>query len=511
VAEQIYVVEAVAYTSAGTETLYWCSGKGFTTKTTDTPASTPIAPRIIEPANLARLVFGDGRTAGRSQVGGGELVLNNADGGLNALLDYGLDGRAISIWVGEQGAAYPSGFARVFRGTMEQPEVSATRAVVRLRDRQAELDRPIQTTKFAGTNSGATGVEGTADDLKGRPKPLAYGRCYNVAPPQVNASLLIYQVHDGAVQAIDAVYDGGLAYTLAGDDPDLATLQAATVAAGDYRTCLAEGYFRLGTLPAGLVTADVQGDATGSYVSSVAGIVERIVTTRGGLASGDVDAAAVAALNTANSAVVGIWVDQERSILDVLDELCASIGAYYYFDTAGDLVLGRLDAPASPSVTLTDVEIIAIERQATRDQGRGLPAYRVILGWQRNWTVQDDVLGAVSEARKAWLAEAVRTVTATDVSVQTKHPLAPELRRDTLLAVSSAASAEATRLQALYGVRRDMVRCRVRLDATNAAIDLGDVVRVQTSRLGYSAGRDFVVLGVETTGARNRMTLTLWG
>jgi len=507
---QVYAVEAEAHTGAGLATLRWASGTGFTSRTTDTPASTHFDPRILEPANMSRMVFADGRTAGRSQVGAGAMVLINDDGGLDHLLDYGLDGRAISIWVGAQGGAFPSEFTRVFRGTMDLPEISASRAVIRLRDRLAELDRPLQSNRYAGTNVGTAGIEGGAE-IAGQPKPRCWGSKRNVTPVLVNAALLIFQVNDGAVAGIDAVRDLGVPYDFDGDYPDLAALQGAAVAEGTYATCIALGLFRLGSR-AGGVTADVRGDSAGGYVTTAAEIIERIATSAGGLTAAEVDAAAIAAVAAAAPAPVGLYVAEARTVLEVLDELCESIGAYYWFDLAGVFRLGRLVAPGAPVMTLTEVEILAIERQATNDAGNGLPVRRVLLDYDHNPTVLTEVLGAVAEEDRAWLGSAWRTVeTAEDAAVAAKHPLAPELRRQTLLVAKADAEAEAARLQALYGTRRDMVRVKVRLDRTNAAIDLGTELRIATAQLGYAAGRDFVCLGIETTGARDTMTLTLWG
>jgi hypothetical protein len=70
---------------------------------------------------------------------------------------------------------------------------------------------------------------------------------------------------------------------------------------------------------------------------------------------------------------------------------------------------------------------------------------------------------------------------------------------------------QAARLLALHKVRRDYVQARVALDTDTAAAELGDVVRLTTARLGYGAGRDFVVVGIEADGKRRRLTLDMWG
>jgi len=44
-----------------------------------------------------------------------------------------------------------------------------------------------------------------------------------------------------------------------------------------------------------------------------------------------------------------------------------------------------------------------------------------------------------------------------------------------------------------------------------AALDLGQVVRLVTSHLGYGAGRDLVFVGIALDSRRQRLSLDLWG
>ena len=61
--------------------------------------------------------------------------------------------------------------------------------------------------------------------------------------------------------------------------------------------------------------------------------------------------------------------------------------------------------------------------------------------------------GSVADARRAWLAEASRRVTASGVSA-TIHPLAQPLVMETRLVSAANAQTEATRRAALFGARR---------------------------------------------------------
>lgn len=517
--EWIYLIEVDAYDDttapAAVRTLRYASGLGKVTLPSETPAHAFFEPRVLQPVNFTRTAFSDARVMGGSRVGYGELVLNNADQALAALLDYGIDGRTVIVRVGAQEAAYPSGYTTFLTGTAEQPEVTVREAVIRLRDKLAVLALPIQSTKYAGTNVLPAGKEGTANDIKGLPKPLAYGRCFHVPAVLVNTSRLILQVHDGAIDAITAVYDRGVALTAGVDRASLAAMEATAPAAGAYDTCLAEGLIRLGSTPAGRVTVDLRGDKTGGvYVNKVGGIVRRILETRAGVASGDIDSTAFSALDTDAPQEVGIWVSEERNRQDVIDELLRSVGAWLAPNRLGAWQVGRLVAPSgSPVLEFTNAEITEIERIATQDEGRGLPVFRVNLRYKRYYAGfgDADIAGSVSQATRAELLRQTRSLTETDAAVQTKYLLAPELERETLIVDATAAATEAARLLTLHKVRRDYVRATVRLDASSATIDLGSVVRLKTPKLGYSAGRLFVVIGLTSDGRARSLTLELWG
>ena len=68
----------------------------------------------------------------------------------------------------------------------------------------------------------------------------------------------------------------------------------------------------------------------------------------------------------------------------------------------------------------------------------------------------------------------------------------------------------ADRVLALLIPRRDSVTIEARVTSA-AGIRVGTTLRVQTPRLSYAPGRDFLVVGREIDASNNRLTLTLWG
>ncbi|WP_372826539.1 hypothetical protein [Polaromonas sp.] len=504
----ILIEITAAIDAAGTLQTFYVGSDSFVTSPADTPASVAFDPRLIDPGTLGVNIFSDGRTGGTTKLETGEIVLANADGALDAWLNYSFDGRPVTIRAGN-GGAYPGAFATILVGTIESAEASWDKFVLRLKDKQQLFALPALTTRYAGNNALPAGLEGTASDLGGKVKPRTHGKVFNVSAPLVNTSKLTYEV--GACFAINAVYDRGLAITAGADFATTALLQAAAPAAGTYITCLVDGYFRLGSTPAGQITADVtQGAAAASR--TVAQIIKQLAINAG-LSAGEISAADVTALDAAAPQVVGIWLSDESSFAQAMDLVAASVGAWYGFDAAGVLRLGQITTPAgAPVVTLYDYDTLAgFERRPPRDNG--IPVWRVVLGHTRIWTTQpSDLAGAVTTATRAYLAEPARKAASEDAAIKTQWLLAGTAEDDTLLTVAAEAATEAARRLALYKTRRDIFDVPVSVDLlTLHSLKLGDVVALQVARFGLDVGKNFRIIGIRLALAAGTATLALWG
>ncbi len=504
----ILIELTAAIDAAGTLQTFYVGSDSFVTGTGDTPASIAFDPRLIDPGALGVNVFSDGRTGGITKLETGEIVLANADGALDVWLNYSFDGRPVTIRSGN-GGAYPGSFTTVLAGTIESTEASWDKFVLRLKDKQQLFTLPALTTRYAGNNALPNGLEGTASDLGGKVKPKVYGKVFNVPAPLVNTAKLTYEV--GVCSAINAVYDRGLAITAAADFATSALLQGASPAASTYITCLAEGYFRLGSTPAGLITADVtQGAAAANR--TVAQIVKAIALSAG-LSASEISAADVTALDAAAPQVVGIWLSDELTYAQALDEVAASVGAYYGFDAAGVLRMGQITTPSgTPVMTLYDYDTLeGFERRPPRDNG--IPVWRMVLGHTRIWATQpSDLAGAVTTAARAYLAEPVRKAAAEDTAIKTQWLLAGTVEDDTLLTVAADAATEAARRLTLYKTRRDIFDVPVSLDLITAnSLMLGNVVALQLARFGLDAGKSFRIIGIRLALASGVAILTLWG
>lgn len=491
--------------------LAYYATEGFASKPTDTPADTTIENRVVTPALLRRDIFDIGTTGGASRVGFGDLELNNEDGALDFFATAAIDGRDLTVlYADDASAALPSGYDVLFTGTMDQASIGA-RVKIRLRDRQVYALLPLQPNRYGGTNTGGNGVDGNPD-LAGKVKPVAIGGCFNVTPVCVNPERLIFQVNDGTIKDLAAVYDSGalLSRYVGSNYADQTDMEANQPGEGEYRIWKAGGMFRLGSAPIGELTCDV---ITGlSPADRTAGAIYRHVLLAAGISSGNISAADITALDSANRATLGLYYRDEVTNQQVLDDIARSVGAWWGTDTAGTWRIQRLEAPSgSPVLTLLDGDVRALERVPLADHG--LPTYRVTGRGVQNYTVQTNgLVGIVGAPRRARLALPFQDAAATDLTVKTAYLLSPELLVETKLSCLAAVQAESARLLALEKVKRD--RYEAVIDASRAtlqAIDLGVVVQLKVSRNGLDAGALFRVIGYQLDPTQGSASLTLWG
>ncbi|KDP84712.1 hypothetical protein CF70_018005 [Cupriavidus sp. SK-3] len=489
-------VSAWRISAAAVEVLRFASA-GFTTQPTDTPANAYFEGRLQEQPRLSRTLFDRATTYGASRASAGKIRLLNTDGGLdNLVADYAFDGRPFTVKVGQPGTPV-SGWATVMSGLLDDVSADDGAMSLQVRDRLAFLGRPLARPKYAGSNMLPDGVEGTKDDLKDQYKPRVYGGVFNVPAKAVNTSKLVYQVSDQAC-TVTVVYDNGVAWVRGADYASQADLLATAPAAGTFRCWL--GLFRLGSMPIGQVTADA------GTAEQRAGALLKQLALDGEIPAGDIVDADVTALNAANSAPVGVWVDGEANTQTVMDELANAIGAWYGFDRLNRLRMGRLTAPTGVPVAQWSVDAVTslVLRSA------GVPNWRAVVRFGRNYTVQAQPAGSVAQARKAFLAQEYRQTAVEVVAVKTAWPSSEAVTFDAALVAEADAAAEATRRSALYSVRRILVDVEVPLSELGDQVDLGVVVALDHPRYGL-AGRLLRVIGLDAGVDSDTVKLTLWG
>lgn len=482
--------------SSGIATLYF-STHGFTSKSTDTPASRYYDASLSERVEVERRIYGRDGVAGLARVEARALIIN-ANGELDDLLErYALDGRAARLLLGRPKEARAN-FGAVASCIVQLATVGLKALEIQLSDGLARLDVPLNATTYLGTG----GLEGGAD-LAGKPKPKGYGHVFNVSPPLVDSVKLIYQVNDGAISDVPMVYDRQVELVKGSDYASQTELEATAPAAGNYRVWKGGGFFRIGSAPAGQVTADVLGDATDTgYVNKTADIVKRILLFQAVLDAAETDAASFAALNVSAPAEVGIWRGAELStVREVVEELLAGVGAFGGFNRLGLFTVGLVAAASGAAVASFDATQIGDPIREPMPADIHPVVWRARVAWQKNYTVQSDLAAGVTAARRAFAAQAERIAVKDDVTAKSRRPLAKEYGpHGNLYALQADANTEAQRLLDLWKADRKLYRLPLPAIALNR--DLGEVVNIKHPRLGLTAGRDVRILGHRLEGAR---------
>lgn len=475
-----------AQVEANFEFVIYSATREFATKPSDALSSQPFFGTLQQPLSFKRSILG-GDVIGVFTVGDGGMDIDNADGTYDFLIaQYAIDGREIVVKAGRLGDSYDDYFV-IFRGTAADWNIDESVVHLVLRDNGYKLSVPAQPNIYGGT-----GAQDGGADLASKRKPRAFGHVLNVSPPLVVPSLLVYQVNDGPVQDVVMVYDRGVALTKGANFATYALLAAATISAGQYGTCFAEGFFKLGSSPAGTVTADVDGDKTGgTFVTTSGTIVRRMVSTSTVLIDpDDLYLPSFVALELAQPAQIGYWLgpDDTATVADVLANIMGGIGGWAGFRRSGQLEAQIFEAPDGLPVARYDrTDIIDIKREQV-PSALTPPPWRQRVAYQRSWTQQTDLAGSVSATRKAFVAEAYRLAEASSEPIRTDHPFAQDPRPvEAYFANQADALAEASRRLDLYGSLRALYRLTLPPKALH--LNLGELISVTYPRWDVSTGR----------------------
>lgn len=480
----------------------------FVTKDTDELSSRPFLGTLLQPLSFTRSLLGSD-IIGNFSSGTGELKLSNIDGEYDTLIQgYAIDGRPIVVKAGREGDDYDD-FYTIFDGTASDWVVKEDAVIIKLVDNGYLLDVTIQPTLYAGTGS----IEGTAD-LKGKRKPRAFGYVKNISPPLVIPSSLLYQVNDGSVSAITAVYDRGVALSFGADYATNALLTAASVSAGNYSTCIAEGMFRVGSTPSGTITADVSGDnRDSSFVTTSADIVRRILQSSSIADPDGLYLPSFTQVNTLQPADIGYYVgpDDTNTIADAIANIMGGIGGWGGFRRNGKFALGVFLTPVGgiTSHRFDRSDVFSIGREAL-PSALTPPPYRFRCAYQHNWTVQNDVAASVGATRASFLAQADRYSDSIDNGIRVDHPFAHD--RDPIASyfnLEADAQTESDRLLALYSIGAGLYRFTVGVEPF--AFDVGDIVTLTYPRWDLSSGRDLRVVEMTEDAANNTIELVAYG
>lgn len=458
----------------------------------------PFEPRLITPINLTQSMFEPGKIGGLIRPSGGTISLSNSDGELDYLLDYSWDKKPIRLYM-LRGFTDDDAFSdhfQIWSGITLGVSATTSTIDIVVGDRLSKLDRDFPPN-----------IHTTGERI-----PITLGKVYNVPPLLINESSNIYQVHDGAVTSIDAVYESGEALTLT----------------TDYTVDAANGKFTLVSAPTGVITADVTNDITifqagpglpGGYITNGAGgIMLELLTTYAGLSTSgtaDVEESEFRRAGV-NQYEHGIYYSEKVTVLDAINSMAESIGAIIYPAFGGGLKVAVPEFPSSnPSSAdadpITDGEILDIQMLPT-ERFSGVSA---TVKYKRNYRVLSENELSASPADRDFATREWRSVTGalTSLTWGTGYSGLRDIEINSTITNQTDASTEQTRIANYY--LRDAKIFRVRMKTNPLYLEIGGSVELKSSRFGLTDGSGngypMLILSKFDDLEANEVTLELMG
>lgn len=484
----------------------------YTTKPSDSPANITYTGCIEGDFFFSRAMFAGEKLGGISIPDYGLVTIINTQepGAAASRFDDWIDpakytwaGREITVWILERGQPYSSK-TELLDGIVSGIDYTENTITFRVKSKQYLLDKFIQNTRYAGTG----GAEG-GSELKGKPKPLCFGRAFNIEPVIIDATNLVYQFHDGAVQAIDAVREKGSNYATAGSDYANYAALVAAIITGDYITCRALGMIRLASKPNGRITADVRGSRLfGTYSAKFGDIAEYIVETYSTI---PVNAAAITQINTDAPYELSFYTGiEDINIQDLFDSLTSDFFGWYGINRDNEFDCGIINVPAvSATLELTQFNIDedTLDREPANEIVKTINS-----NYRKNWTVQtgDELASGLSEANRAlYSKEGLSLAPTTDGTITTKYPQAIEKTVSSSIWDATDAQSVTDRRLAYYKVERSRYKMRTSIVPLQA--NLNDTVEITTQRYGLSSGKNCIIIAFEEYYIAARVNLTIEG
>lgn len=589
----IYILKLYFY-DTDENVRYFASGRGFAAKATDTPDDFFAPPLLVNPGNYESFMFRQGSTVGISSSGVGEIILNNGSGELDAMINYGYS-RAWELYRGpSEQSIFPDEFVLVSQGIVDGIEYTEDTIKLLAVDRQSAFrNLPLVTEVFSGdtsdTTTGGAGnhVNGTPDDWGGKTKPWVIQFCggENFEPPMVNAAKQTFMVSTHRCWFLGEwpyddilhieVFMEGVQLTAGTEHSSIVDLQQATVVAGEFDYYLGDTYtgdsrytgcyFRIGGAITGKVTCRAVGPRGAAGIDQLISDVHtcadaaRAIFERAGvpfpyptfspletslyrLAKQETDF-----VGTPDpQAGLCVPAGADMKVGDALDKVLGSAGATWFDTTVNGYLVAQL---REPTTTATDplkktfnrkqlLGSVPVEYLKADEPGNGLPCSKVVLSYDRNYTVmsESDAAGIVSadKPRMQRLKSQWKTVESYAgwlvPGLLSKFPSAKPFFLESYVRYPSSAQRECDRQTAMRQKFHDHIKITVdardalanariaiflsggnyaiTTEAGGAPIELFDIVNLSYSRYGGSA--NYRVVGKVEDFDKDTVTFYLW-
>lgn len=451
----------VGVNSGGSEIVRYLSNKAYGGGSASTPYRAVVAGGL-KMAESVSLVAEAGLSAG-------DIEIYNIGGEFDAWLDDIWVNKPIQAWVGD--VRWPrADFRQIFNGIVADIDGTKTRdrLNLKLRDKLQRLNTPISEVQIGGAAPNPTAL-----------RPILLGEAHNFTPKLKNQSTGEYEFNAGAAEDVIEVRVDGKPRTVT-ENLSLGSFTFSTAVGPGGVTCSAQGV-----------------KLSGSYVNTIAKLVEYLVTQCGKVSDrfsgSDLDTANLAAFNTAQPQPVGLWVPDRMNVLEACHKLASSVGAQVVSSRTGLL---RLIQVAIPTAATTELRPnVQLDRSIRLvDQTDVVGA--VTIAYCKNWTVQPNLQTSIPGDHKELFADEWLTATATDATVISAYKLdAAPLQIETCLLAATDAQAEAARRLAIFKVKRKTYRFEG--TPSNMLLELGQPVKLFSNRYGLSAGKFGMVTKLE--------------
>lgn len=407
------VLVELDYLDGATLKTAYFSNAAFVSSATDLPAHTAYDPFILGGLDFERSL---------AEVFTGATTIRLADVELISLpvtqwlVAAKVAGQQIRIFLGDK--KWPkASFTQVITGVCDGVWPEQSRIRVRFRDIAKTLQVPALTERFS---------DGAAD---GALKPLCLGRCFNIKPVLIDAGNHVYQFNSVPSHAVTAVRFNG-----------------DVVAPENYSVNLTNSTITFTVFPIGEVTADVDGAKIAGVWLQTASQLINYLCSRVGI---------TADVSSLPGYLLGLYLTDASQLSTVLDDLCASVGAYWLFDRLGQFRCRAFNGiPALKTAHITDDQNLYATRQPRR---RITPLYELTLGYGRNWSPLSNIAAAIYENTPEMakrLADEELTVPVTALAVRNTWTDAETLTVSTLIVNKADAETEANRRMSIAAIPR---------------------------------------------------------
>ncbi|WP_139171598.1 hypothetical protein [Modicisalibacter muralis] len=379
----------------------------------------------------------------------GEISLVD-DGSLWRWVSRAWNGHAVRLYLG--GPDWPLADFRLHARGTNAGVIESRRGVLAfgVTDQSAQLDEPIDTGSLP---NGAGAV------------PLALGSVYNAPAYRSSTTALEYTASYLPVTALTPKDSGNPV---------------------PHTDNLANGRFTLANATQASLTVDIEEQ------HNTPALIAQWVADQYGIAIGELSLPAYR---------VGLYYNATVTGRQILDELCRGLGAYWYLNALGELVVRQHTIPGAAEVVVSidDIEWGQISLAETEQPWRSLT-----LRWGRNHAPLDSVAGVI-EDNDATAASRLKREWSESTTSQgvDAHPQAEDATRDSCIQREADAVLERDRLITLRPVRADVWE----IDVFLSTIRTGQAIEVEHAAVERMIGR---VIGVNRSPTRGTTTLRVW-